>query len=216
MAPDALTAPRILDTAEEVLRRFGPEKATVVDVARALGVSHGAVYRHFASKAALREAVAARWLARLSDPLAALAEGKGPAPERLRRWFEALIGAKRRKVLEDPELFETYSRLVAESGAVVHAHVSHLTVQLERIVADGAARGEFRVEDPAAAARAVFSATSRFHNPAHAGEWSQPGIDQDFEGVFALVLGGLGAAPRARTAARIPARVQRTAASRRK
>ena len=33
--------------AEEVLRRYGPPKATVVDVARALGVSHGSVYRHF-------------------------------------------------------------------------------------------------------------------------------------------------------------------------
>ncbi|GAB3955507.1 hypothetical protein GCM10027614_65040 [Micromonospora vulcania] len=62
----ALSAGRILDAAEEVLRRYGPAKATVLDVARALGVSHGSVYRHFASKAALREAVAERWLARVS------------------------------------------------------------------------------------------------------------------------------------------------------
>jgi len=64
-----LTPERILETAEDVLRRFGPAKATVVDVARALDVSHGSVYRHFASKAALRDAVAERWLARISDPL---------------------------------------------------------------------------------------------------------------------------------------------------
>ncbi|WP_285680262.1 acyltransferase domain-containing protein, partial [Kitasatospora phosalacinea] len=44
-----------LRTAEDVLRRYGPAKATVVDVARALGVSHGSVYRHFGTKAALRE-----------------------------------------------------------------------------------------------------------------------------------------------------------------
>lgn len=52
--PGTLSAERILDTAEEVLRRFGPAKASVLDVARALGVSHGSVYRHFPSKAALR------------------------------------------------------------------------------------------------------------------------------------------------------------------
>ena len=59
-----LTREEILDAAEEVLRRYGPAKANVVDVARALNVSHGSVYRHFPSKAALREAVAERWLER--------------------------------------------------------------------------------------------------------------------------------------------------------
>ncbi len=70
MSDQPLTAEQILDAAEDVLRRFGPEKANVVDVARALGVSHGSVYRHFSSKAALRDAVTERWLARVSDPLA--------------------------------------------------------------------------------------------------------------------------------------------------
>ena len=51
-----LTLDRILATAEDVIRRFGPAKATVVDVARALGVSHAAVYRYVATKAELREA----------------------------------------------------------------------------------------------------------------------------------------------------------------
>jgi AcrR family transcriptional regulator len=42
MSADApLTGYRILATAEDVIRRFGPDKATVVEVARALGVSHG-------------------------------------------------------------------------------------------------------------------------------------------------------------------------------
>ena len=39
-----LTPERILAAAEDVLRRYGPGKATVVDVAQALGVSHGSVY----------------------------------------------------------------------------------------------------------------------------------------------------------------------------
>jgi hypothetical protein len=46
--------------------------------------------------------------------------------------------------------------------------------------------------DPVAVARAVFDATARFHNPVHAPEWSDPGIDAAFEGVWSLVLSGLG------------------------
>src|SRR5690606_25901547 len=73
-ATETLTAERILAATEEVLRRHGPAKATVVDVARALGVSHGSVYRHFRTKAALREAVTKRWLDRTSEALGGIAD----------------------------------------------------------------------------------------------------------------------------------------------
>jgi AcrR family transcriptional regulator len=68
MAEAPLTAERILEASEDVLRRYGPAKANVIDVARELGVSHGSVYRHFPSKAALRDAVAERWLHSISEP----------------------------------------------------------------------------------------------------------------------------------------------------
>jgi AcrR family transcriptional regulator len=188
----ALTPERILAAAEDVLRRFGPAKATVVDVARALGVSHGSVYRHFPSKAALRDAVTERWLARISAPLAAVAAEDGPAPERLRRWLELLVTAKQRMAREDPELFATYLQLAADSRGVVKAHVDELTGQLARIIADGVTRGELTAADPATAGRAVFDATARFHNPTHAPEWSDPSIDAAYQGVRSLVLLGLG------------------------
>ncbi|MGZ8605959.1 MAG: TetR family transcriptional regulator [Actinomycetota bacterium] len=193
MTESVLTPERILETAEDVLRRFGPAKATVVDVARSLDVSHGSVYRHFPSKAALRDAVAEGWLARISDPLRDVAAEGGPALERLRRWLELLVSAKRGRAREDPELFATYMQLVAEAREVVIAHVQTLTGQLAGIIADGIERGEFAAVDPTTAGRAVFDATARFHNPAHAAEWSDPSIDAAFEGVWSLLVAALGA-----------------------
>jgi AcrR family transcriptional regulator len=187
----ALTAERIIEAAEEVLRRFGPDKATVVDVARALGVSHGSVYRHFPSKAALRDAVVERWLARTSEPLTEVVVEDGPSLERLRRWLVLLMASKRAKVSDDPELFATYTRLAADAGAVVQRHVDTLAGQIAAILADGVARGELTVADPDACGRAILDATGRFHHPAHAQEWSDPGIEEAFEDVWALVAGGL-------------------------
>ena len=97
-----LTPERILEVTEDVLRRFGLAKATVVDVARALDVSHGSVYRHFPSKASLREAVAKRWLDRVNAPLEKIAEVSGPAPARLERWLRTMIAIKHKKVLRRP------------------------------------------------------------------------------------------------------------------
>lgn len=193
MGEPALTRERILEAAEEVLRRFGPEKATVVDVARALGVTHGSVYRHFASKAALRDAVVRRWLETMMPALEAVVAEEGPAPGRLRRWLELLIAAKRRRATEDPELFATYSSLKAQAREVVQAHVDALVGQAARIIADGVARGEFTADDPAAAGRAVLHAMTRFYGPAHAAEWSDPAFGEAFDQVWRLLAAGLGA-----------------------
>jgi AcrR family transcriptional regulator len=134
MSDSALTPDRILDVAEDVLRRYGPAKATVVDVARVLKVSHGSIYRHFPSKAALRDAVAERWLHRVSMPLAVIAEENSPAVERLHRWLERLINLKRQKVLDDPELFATYHAIAQETREVVQAHIDELVGQLTQII----------------------------------------------------------------------------------
>ena len=191
MADEPLTAEQILDVAEDVLRRYGASKATVVDVARVLGISHGSVYRHFPSKSALRDAVTERWLARISDPLAAIAAQDTPADDRLREWVDYLVHAKRRLASEDPELFNSYMELAAEAREVIADHVQTLVTQLTAIVAAGVDQGIFRVRDTSLAARAVFDATTRFHNPAHAYQWDDPEIDQAYESVWLLITKGL-------------------------
>jgi AcrR family transcriptional regulator len=192
-----LTPERILEVTEEVLRRFGLAKATVVDVARALDVSHGSVYRHFPSKASLREAVAKRWLDRVDVPLRKIAEGSGPAPARLERWLRALFAAKYKRVCEDPEMFATYLTLAREACATVKAHKDGLVDQIAHMLSDGVKQGAFDVTDVKATARAVFDATIRFHHPAHSEEWRDPATPARIDAVLALLLKGL-EAPRKR------------------
>jgi AcrR family transcriptional regulator len=193
MPPGApLAADTILAATEEVLRRHGPAKATVMDVARALGVSHTAVYKHFPSKQALREAVTRRWLSRDRDALAVIAgDTELPPPRRLRTWLAAMLAAKKTKTRDDPELFAAYGILAAEHSSVPAGHVADLLGQLRAILADGIADGTFAGIDPAAAARAVFDATSRFHHPAHAPEWQAAGIETELDAVCTLLLAGL-------------------------
>ncbi|KUN28867.1 TetR family transcriptional regulator [Streptomyces antibioticus] len=188
---ETLTAERILEATEEVLRRHGPAKATVVDVARALGVSHGSVYRHFRTKAALREAVTKRWLDRTTEVLARIVRSGDDAETRLRDWLAALFAAKRRKAGDDPELFATYQVLAVEAGEAVSAHLTDLTGQLARIIQDGVDTGVFTAPDPEATARAVFHATGRFHDPGYAAAWQRHDIQTEFEAVVDLLVRGL-------------------------
>ena len=186
-----LTPERILEVTEDVLRRFGLAKATVVDVARALDVSHGSVYRHFPSKASLRQAVAKRWLDRVNAPLQEIAETSGPAPARLERWLRTMFAIKHKKVSDDPEMFRTYLTLAQEACKVVKAHKDGLVDQIVHILSDGVEQGAFEVTDLKASARAIFDATSRFHHPAHAEEWSEAELAARIDAVLVLLLKGL-------------------------
>ena len=192
-----LTPERILEVTEDVLRRFGLTKATVVDVARALDVSHGSVYRHFPSKASLRQAVAKRWLDRVNAPLQKVAESTGPAPARLERWLRTMFAIKHKKVSDDPEMFRTYLTLAQEACKLVKAHKDGLVDQIAHILSDGVKQGVFQISDPKTSARAIFDATCRFHHPAHAEDWSDPEVPARIDALLALVLKGL-EAPRKR------------------
>ncbi len=192
MSEEAPLSQRILDAAEVILRRHGVEKTNVVDVARALGMSHGNIYRHFPSKKALVDAVAVRWLNRLMDPLEAIAaDHERPASERLATWFDALRMAKRKKVRDDPELFRVYHRVVETMREIVSEHIDALLEQLERIIADGVAAGEFAGKlDPKTAARSFLYASAAFHHPALVMLDPQP-TEAEAHAVVALLLAGL-------------------------
>lgn len=183
-----LTKEKILDASEIVLRKFGPRKTTVVDVARALDVSHGTVYRHFATKAELHEAITLRWLDRVTAPLTEITNRPESASLKLREWFEALTAIKRRIFIGEPELFESYSSLAQQTPEHVKSkHINHLLQQVESILNDGVREGVFEIEDCTITARSFFFGTVRYHHPLHSPEWKSDTIEQEFTQLFSLL-----------------------------
>lgn len=188
------TRERILVAAEQLLRRHGVDKLTVMDVARALEMSHANVYRHFASRTALHDALVERWLHQVSLPLAEIAERDGTATERLEAWVLSLVAAKRRKVLRDPELFAAYHAAAEAARDVVDAHLAVSRGYLERIVRDGMASGEFVIHDVGAALSAIRHAVGQFTDP-HAirrtADDTAAHATRDARRVVKLLIGGL-------------------------
>ncbi len=124
-------------------------------------------------------------------PLRAIVAKKTSAPRRLRQLFDALIATKRRRALDDPELFAAFRTLAIDAQPAITAHVEELVQLASTVIREGVQEGAFRKVDPTTAARAVLAATSRFHHPAHAQEWSDPGIDASFDAVWQLLIDGL-------------------------
>lgn len=191
MAKLPLTKEMILNSAEEVLLRFGPAKANVQDVARALNVSHPVIYRHYDSKAKLWDAVVERWLERAATPLNDILNEPLSPDIKLYRWLEASLKGKRQSAINEPELFAIYTTLAAQSREVLHQHVTHLIEEIIKIIKQGVDEGVFVKDNPKQTALAILNAFTRFYHPAHVNEWQNPNIDKEFNALWEILLKGI-------------------------
>lgn len=95
-----------VDAASRAFRADGLDAVRVEPVARALGVTKGSFYWHFADRRALVEAVVARWEVEQTDDVIARTAADGSAHERLSALFAEVAarapgrGGERRLYLE--------------------------------------------------------------------------------------------------------------------
>jgi AcrR family transcriptional regulator len=156
---------RLLSIAAEQLRRGGARSVTVVGVAEAAGMTHANVYRYFPSKAALIDAVVARWLRSLEATLSAIADAPDPADDKLERLIVAVAQGHRTLLVRDRHLYDVYADAADTSRAVIRRHRTRLRQLFERVVDEGIATGLFYPRDRERALAFVTDASYRFINP---------------------------------------------------
>lgn len=148
-----------------LVRTHGADKLRMTDVARALGLSHAALYSHFRNKAALFDAALTDWLTRIEAGAAtvlAVEPPEGPGDRdaaRLMQWFDSFYHVKRQALLADPALFHALETAMLGRSPVTRAHVERLIAQVEALLRplDG--------NLPPRAALLLFEATMPFHHP---------------------------------------------------
>lgn len=118
---------RILDAALSRFERFGVRRTTMEEVARAADVARVTIYRRFASKDALAEAVILREARRFFDALDSAVGRRDTLEERVVESFAFTLGYLRRHVL--------FNRLVATEPESI---VPHLTTQGEPVIGTAA------------------------------------------------------------------------------
>jgi AcrR family transcriptional regulator len=156
---------RLLTIAADQLRRNGARGVTVVGVAEAAGMTHANVYRYFPSRAALIDAVAARWLKALEATLAEIADAPDPADDKLERLLLAIAHAHRDLLVRDRHLFDVYVDAAETSRAVIRKHRARQRHLVDRVVDEGIATGLFDPRDRERALAFVTDAVFRFTNP---------------------------------------------------
>jgi AcrR family transcriptional regulator len=150
----------------EHMRRFGYEKVRLSDIAKDLGITHAALYSHFADKSALFDAVSERWLLHLDERLAKYCDGnaKGEPLNRIVDWFVTLHKMKCERVRQDPELYRAFNFSAQMEKPFVRRHVQAMNKQLEELVRQAIARKQIS-GNIVEISEMLLNATIGFHHP---------------------------------------------------
>ena len=95
---------QIVAAADEHFSRYGYEKTTVSDLAKAIGFSKAYIYKFFESKQAIGEMICANCLRQIEDEVRAAVAQTDLPPEKLRRMFKVFTEASLRLFFEDQAL----------------------------------------------------------------------------------------------------------------
>jgi AcrR family transcriptional regulator len=155
----------ILDTAKTLLRRFGGDKMTVVDIARSMRMSHANVYRFFKTKSDILDAIVDDWLSQVETFVESIAQRPGSASERIEAVVLELHRKRRQKLLKEPELYETYRQVVELRPDVVAKRRQKIQSVFQRLLETGVETGEFKPVDCEETATVLKDATSLFLHP---------------------------------------------------
>ncbi len=156
---------RILAIAAEEVRRHGARRSTVVSIAAAAGMTHANVYRYFASKQALFDALTEEWLRGVERQLADIAAGPAPADDKVEHLVSTYAGASRDRLEQEPALFAIYAEAVAKARPLARSHRRRMAAIFEGVIEEGLGSGTLKVANRLRALRLIFDAVYRFTDP---------------------------------------------------
>lgn len=191
----------ILQAAEALLRRYGNDKLTVVDIARSLDMSHANVYRFFKTKSDILDAIIDEWLTKLERFVEEIAQRPISAAARIEAVVLELHRKRKQKLREDAEVFETFRRVVEIRPDAAARRREKILRVFRRLIEEGIESGEFVRVDTLKAATAVKDATSLFLHPFLIPTTLNEETDGRAKDVVRFILAGFSAAKSGRTIA---------------
>ena len=157
---------QIVAAAEEHFRRYGFEKTTVSDLAKAIGFSKAYIYKFFDSKQAIGEAICSQTLRGLVATVEEAVAGATTPTEKYRRMFKALTSTAVTLFFTDRKLYDLAASSAGEGWPSARAYVERLKQILTDIVREGRENGEFERKTPLdETVNAIFLVMLPYANP---------------------------------------------------
>ena len=175
------TRARIIETADTMFRRLGYAKTAVADIAGELGMSPANVYRFFASKNAIVEAICQRCLNTLDENVWAIARARGAAAPRLERLFLEVMKYHRENLIAEKRVHDIVLVAMENQWEAIEAHIEAIRNAIELVLRDGIESGEFETVDPRETSHLIQRSMVMFCHPLMLAECVAEGSDIEAE-----------------------------------
>jgi len=157
---------QIITAATEHFSRYGYEKTTVSDLAKAIGFSKAYVYKFFESKQAIGEMICANCLRDIEAEAKTAIAGSDLPSEKLRRMFKGFTEATLRLLFRDRKLYEIAAAAATERWSAVVAYEERVQAMLKEILQEGRQSGDFERKTPLdETAAAIYLVMRPYFNP---------------------------------------------------
>lgn len=157
---------QIMAAAEEHFRRYGFEKTTVSDLAKAIGFSKAYIYKFFDSKQAIGEAICSQTLRGFVAAVEEAVAGAPTSTEKFRRIFKTLTSTAVTLFFNDRKLYDLAAASAREGWGSSRAFIERVTQILTEIIREGRENGEFERKTPLdETVNAIFLVMAPLLNP---------------------------------------------------
>jgi AcrR family transcriptional regulator len=157
---------QIVEAAEEHFSRYGYEKTTVSDLAKAIGFSKAYIYKFFDSKQAIGEAICSKTLSAIVAAVDEAVAGATSPTEKIRRMFNTLTETSVSLFFNDRKLYDIAASAAGEGWPSARAYAQRIRETLMQIVREGRETGEFERKTPLdETAHAIYLVLQPYANP---------------------------------------------------
>ena len=188
------TRQQILEAAMERIVHYGYFKTTMSEIAKDCNMSAGNIYRFFASKLDIAEAIGRKFNSELYQTYASICRKPITAADRLRQFFEFSMVRTYEALEEKDKLVELAETLADERPLFMNEQLAQERVYLVQILENGIEAGEFRPLDrKEETAEMIQASMMKFRFPQMFSHLTLPKLKRELAGVMDLVLAGLSA-----------------------
>lgn len=190
--PSDDTRLQILHAAVERILHYGYSKTTMAEIARDCNMSAGNIYRFFASKLDIAEAMAHKFNEESYLTFAKIVARKETAGNRLRELFHYELARSYSAIEDEAKILEVAEVLGRERPLYMNDKLAKERVFLVQILEAGVQSGEFRtLSNPHEVAEMWQSALMKFRFPQLFSKLTLPKLQREIDGVMDLLLAGL-------------------------
>ena len=195
MGKTGLSANEIKEKAIDItvahMQTYGYEKVKLTAVAKEIGISHAALYIYFADKEALLNAVSERWLRFLEQSLARICIKDKEPLVKIHHWFSKLHNMKRKKVMDDPELYKSLDIGYKHQKPYFIDHLKIMNAQLVGLVEEAVADKKLTKFPPEETVSLLIEAMTGFHNPTLVAHRADEERDDMLKNILDCIFAGL-------------------------